>query len=638
MSEVQSHQALPPGTMIQEYRLERVLGIGSFGIVYRARNIYLDETVAIKEFLPSELACRVKGQQVAPLSPDTAESYAWALDRFLSEARILWELGRPEPHRSIVRVTRFHEASGTAYIVMDYEEGEPLSATLDRQGRLPLAELESILFPLLDGLERVHAASVLHRDIKPANILIRPDGSPVLIDFGAARSDPARGGRSFMAAFTPKYAPPEQITGVGDQGPWSDIYSLGATLYHAVTGAVPTHCLARIQGAQHVPALQASADQCSPTFLKAIDCAIEPAELDRPQSISEFRDLLQRIPVSQNNGNTVIKPHPRIEPDGARAPAKFAFERPAVSPAPTRITQVAPEHASAGSTPVRKKIPLYVKIGLVIAVLIAAVVDMKREAPIEPTPREPTPTEKRRDTIKEPSPAPEPTLAQVKAIIQTFECAYLVPELRPDLTLEVSGHVSNGEHTRQLGDKLRAIEDIKGIDLRDVKVYEPPFCDIVSLLRQYQKTNVPFGDEASIEFNKPDRVYKEGELLMVYVQASKAFNGYLYVDYFDSVGNAVHMFPNPLKRDNAVEAGARITLGTDNANEHPDERHYAIVPPHGRNMIVAISSSTPLFDGVLGEAETTYRYLTILDGAFHFQKESKQEKPVIAFDFITTHK
>lgn len=168
-----------------------------------------------------------------------------------------------------------------------------------------------------------------------------------------------------------------------------------------------------------------------------------------------------------------------------------------------------------------------------------------------------------------------------------------------------------------------------------MKVYEPPFCDIVSLLRQYQKTNVPFGDEASIEFNKPDRVYREGELLMVYVQASKAFNGYLYVDYFDSVGNAVHMFPNPLKPDNAVEAGARITLGTDNANEHPDERHYEIVPPHGRNMIVAISSLTPLFDGVRKEAETIAEYVTTLRGAF--QKESEQEKPVIAFDFIATH-
>lgn len=591
MPEVQSHQALPPGTMIQEYRLERVLGIGSFGIVYRARNIYLDETVAIKEFLPSELACRVEGQQVAPLSPDTAESYAWALDRFLSEARILWELGRPEPHRSIVRVTRFHQANGTAYMVMDYEEGEPLTAILDRQGTLPQAKVESILFPLLDGLERVHAASVLHRDIKPANILIRPDGSPVLIDFGAARSDLARGGRSLMAAFTPKYAPPEQITGVGEQGPWSDIYSLGATLYHAVTGAVPTHCLARIQGARHVPALQASADNYSPAFLRAIDAAIEPAVMDRPQSISEFRDLLQRI---RNQANTIIKPHPRTEPGGA--------------------------------TPLRKKLPLYVKIGLVIAVLIAAVVDMKRETP--PPPPETTSTEDRTDT-------PANLLAQVHAITQTFHCAYLVPELRHDLTLKVSGHVSNGEHIRKLSDNLKAIEDIKGIELRDVKVYEPPFCDIVSLLRQYQKTNVPFGDEASIEFNKPDRVYREGELLMVYVQASKAFDGYLYVDYFDSVGNTVHMFPNPLKPDNAVGAGARITLGVDNANEHPDERHYEIVPPHGRNMIVAISSLTPLFDGVREEAETMAEYLKTLRGAF--QNESEQEKPVIAFDFIATH-
>jgi hypothetical protein len=292
MPQTFSANALPAGTMIQEYRILDVLGAGSFGIVYKAENVYLDEVVAIKEFLPSDLACRTEGTRVVPLSSTTEEPYLWALRQFLKEAQILWDLARPSRHPNIVRVSRFHEDNGTAYMVMDFEEGRSLAAILEEQGRLPEPALRAILFPLLDGLERVHDASVWHRDIKPANILIRPDGSPVFIDFGAARQDRGDQARSVMAMYSPAYAAPEQVMSMGEQGPWTDIYSLAATFYRAVTGKTPTGVPERALGVAHAPAVDAGRGVYSPALLIGIDRALSLQPRERPQSVAEWRRLL----------------------------------------------------------------------------------------------------------------------------------------------------------------------------------------------------------------------------------------------------------------------------------------------------------------------------------------------------------
>ena len=292
MPQTHAANALPVGTMIQEYRILEVLGAGSFGIVYKAENVYLDEVVAIKEFLPSDLACRAEGTRVVPLSSSTEEPYLWALRQFLKEAQILWDLSRPSRHPNIVRVSRFHEDNGTAYMVMDFEEGRSLAAILEERSRLPEPELRAILFPLLDGLERVHNASVWHRDIKPANILIRPDGSPVFIDFGAARQNRGDQARSIMAMYSPAYAAPEQVMAMGDQGPWTDVYSLAATLYRAVTGKPPTSVPERALGVAHTPAVDAGRGIYSPTLLVAIDQALSLQPRERPQSVAEWRRLL----------------------------------------------------------------------------------------------------------------------------------------------------------------------------------------------------------------------------------------------------------------------------------------------------------------------------------------------------------
>lgn len=281
MTDTEYRNALESGALVQEYRLVRVLGAGSFGIVYLAENIYLPETVAIKEFLPNELAHRVDGSTVVPVSSDADEAYRWALGRFIKEAQILWELGRPAPHRSIVRVLRLMQANGTAYMVLEFEEGLSLSKKLETEGKMAQAELEAMLFDLLDGLELVHSKSVWHRDIKPDNILIRPDGSPVLIDFGAARWDAGERTRSMLTVFTPNYAPPEQVLHSGELGPWTDIYSLAATLYRVVMRNPPLPATERTLGTMHKLATTATDRGYSARFLRAIDAGLALSPIER---------------------------------------------------------------------------------------------------------------------------------------------------------------------------------------------------------------------------------------------------------------------------------------------------------------------------------------------------------------------
>ncbi len=307
MAETSCQYALPVGAMVQEYRIIETLGIGSFGIVYKAENKYFSEIVALKEFLPSDLACRKEGDyRVLPLSSDNEQAFQWARHKFLQEAKTLRELGSPDQHPNIVRVRQFIEANDTAYMVMDFEKGQPLSKRIEGQEPLGEEELRSILDALLDGLARLHGANVWHRDIKPSNILIRPDGSPVLIDFGAARKDVSGEAKSIMAIFSPAFAAPEQIYAMGDQGPWTDIYGLGATLYKAVTGRVPTNAAKRMQNEPHLPAAEEAKGAYSPALLKAIDAALNLTPKDRPQSVAAWKELLDSPSEGPGGGEQTL--------------------------------------------------------------------------------------------------------------------------------------------------------------------------------------------------------------------------------------------------------------------------------------------------------------------------------------------
>ena len=291
MSEEQQHRlALPRGTRIRDFEFQRVLGHGGFGITYLGWNVTLDIPVAIKEYFPADLATRERNLSVVPQTDQAAPDFQWGLERFLDEARILARIQHP----AIVRIHHFFEAHRTAYIVMDYVEGESLSAHLKRKGKLSESELKGILEPLLSALEVVHGAEFLHRDIKPANIILRAkDGSPVLLDFGAARQAMGARSRSVTSIVTPGFAPIEQYSTRASQGAWTDIYALGGVCYRALTGEVPFDATDRMRSDPLVPVAERCAGEASPAFLGAIDAALGVDAQDRPQSIAAWREVLR---------------------------------------------------------------------------------------------------------------------------------------------------------------------------------------------------------------------------------------------------------------------------------------------------------------------------------------------------------
>ncbi len=311
--------ALPSGWALNEYRIESLLGGGGFGLTYLAHDTLLDCKVAIKEFLPTDIAVRGDGQRVMPRAGPAVEMFEQGLRRFLDESRALANFRHPH----IVRVSRFFEANGSAYMVMDYEQGRPLHQWVRERGApMDRTTLLAIVKPLLEGLHVIHEGGFLHRDIKPPNICIRDDGTPVLLDFGAARRyhDTEH---TLTAIVTPGFAPFEQYHSHGNQGPWTDIYSLAAVMYWLVTGQRPIESAARVQDDPLVPASKiADAAVYGASLLRAIDWGLEPHDTRRPRTVADFRRVFMpaqstaRGPLAAGTDSTPAVP-PAVRASGA---------------------------------------------------------------------------------------------------------------------------------------------------------------------------------------------------------------------------------------------------------------------------------------------------------------------------------
>ncbi len=281
-------QALPVGTRLGDYRLDALIGHGGFGITYRAFDTQLAKFVAIKEYMPVEFATRRSDGQVAPRGSRFADDFTWGRERFLDEARALARFR----HVHIVPVLRYFEANGTAYTVMEFEDGPSVAQLLRQPGRrLQPDEISRLTEGMLSGLGAVHAQGFLHRDIKPSNVIVRRDGVPILIDFGAARQ--AMGGRTrtLTSILTPQYAPIEQYAMDGKQGPWTDIYATAAVLHHTIAGFAPPEAVSRVGNDPYRPLAATHADRFDHAMLSAIDRGLAFAPEQRPQSIAEWRPL-----------------------------------------------------------------------------------------------------------------------------------------------------------------------------------------------------------------------------------------------------------------------------------------------------------------------------------------------------------
>ena len=302
MSSQDHKQALPPGFHLGSYRVVRVLGVGGFGITYLCDHAGLGVQVAVKEYLPNEIAVR-DGTAVQPKSAGDREGFDWGLSRFLDEARTLARFEHP----NVVRVRDCFEANSTAYIVMDYEDGESLDRLLQRLGTLTEAQLKRVVLPVAEGLREVHAAGFLHRDVKPSNIFVRrSDESPVLLDFGSARQALGRKTRSMTAIASAGYSPPEQYESQGTQGAWTDIYALSALCYRAITGEVPVEAPRRTgevarQRADPQEQLAASGVAgYSSGFLEAVDGGLRLIETERPGCLDDWLARMEGSIAARN--------------------------------------------------------------------------------------------------------------------------------------------------------------------------------------------------------------------------------------------------------------------------------------------------------------------------------------------------
>ncbi|WP_414657764.1 right-handed parallel beta-helix repeat-containing protein [Deinococcus sp. VB343] len=312
-------QTLPPGTLLAggKYQLDRVLGQGGFGITYVASQTQLGSRIAIKELFPSG-STRQGGRFVLPPAGTDPAGWAQAKQDFTVEGRTVARFNHPD----IVRVMDLFEENGTAYLVMEFLEGRTLGKAIEERGPLPPAEVATIASRVLGALSVVHSGGMLHRDIKPDNIYLDNAGRTVLIDFGSARDFSAGQTMSHTRLVTPGYAPLEQYSGAAKFGPYTDIYALGATLYHALTGHAPTAATDRTMGTPLAP-LPAS----TPAPLRElIERSLEIKITDRPQSVEEAQAILGRAAPApqarpQPQAPVAPVPHPAPQPVPQRVPA-----------------------------------------------------------------------------------------------------------------------------------------------------------------------------------------------------------------------------------------------------------------------------------------------------------------------------
>ncbi len=354
---------LAAGARVQEFEIVGLVGEGGFGVVYEARDLALHRRVALKEYLPGRLAERDASGQVRVRSPDQAQAFEAGLRSFVNESRMLARFRHP----ALVEVLRYWEQNGTAYMAMPYYEGQTLKQVLaSRPHEVDEAWLRSIVRPLIGAMNVMHSADCHHLDIAPDNILILPDGRPLLLDLGSARRAATDAVQALTVMLKPGYTPLEQYADdpAMRQGPWSDIYALGAVLYFAIVGKPPPPAVSRLVTDPLVPLAQQAHPGYSLRFLQAIDAALAVRPENRPQSLADLCRLLDieapgQPELAGASGNVQAAlfesaapaPSPLASPPITQGPATPAPDIPApTAPAPTPSAAARPQSPSAVDT------------------------------------------------------------------------------------------------------------------------------------------------------------------------------------------------------------------------------------------------------------------------------------------------
>lgn len=365
-------KALAPGTRLGGWIIEEVLGAGRFTTTYRARSADGRDRAAIKEYYPSAAVERPDGITVAAREATLEPACQDGLRAFVEEAHALAMLSKPIRLPHIVAVRDVIEANGTAYMVTDFEEAISLELLLDGGRRFDEEALTRMLRQLCASLSAAHRVGIVHRDIRPANILIDVSGRPILIDFVAGRFDLDRGAGGRLTAFTPPYAAIEQYVPVYPQGPWTDIYALGAVLSHCVTGEEPAEVLARGDGERQRLADSKRSD-FSPAFLALIDAAFQVAPQRRPATLEAW---LAALPdgheVPARSATTPTSPEAeRTNNQASARPGQGVPDEPDEAHSAVPSATTSPTPAAQGEKPWRDRRLL--GYALAIAAAVAAI-------------------------------------------------------------------------------------------------------------------------------------------------------------------------------------------------------------------------------------------------------------------------
>lgn len=299
----QPNQALPDGYQLLNYTIANQISGGGFSIVYLAHDEH-KQPVAIKEYLPSALVLRTEGSIVQATSADNMATFRYGMKCFFEEGRALANISHP----NVVSVLNFFRANDTVYMVMKYERGRTLQEHIQaNKGCVREGFIRRVFAELLNGLREVHTHKLLHLDIKPSNIYIRMDGSPVLIDFGAARQTLTNEKPLLSPMYTPGFAAPEQYKNREHLGPWTDIYSVGASMFACLAGFAPQAADARLKSDKLVSAKKLWDNKYSDQLLVLIDQCLHLDYMERPQSVFALQKILMESLPKKEKKPTLIQ-------------------------------------------------------------------------------------------------------------------------------------------------------------------------------------------------------------------------------------------------------------------------------------------------------------------------------------------
>jgi hypothetical protein len=546
--------ALPVGTYLGEFEITSVLGEGGFGIVYLAWDHTLDRRVALKEYMPSALAARGTNSQVLVKSERHRDTFNAGLKSFVNEAKLLAQFDHP----SLVKVYRFWEAGGTAFMVMPYVEGQTLKEALRERGEPPdEAWLMALLAPLTQALGVLHSERCYHRDIAPDNILLLAGSQrPLLLDFGAARRVIGDMTHALTVILKPGYAPVEQYAEVPSmkQGPWTDVYALAAVVYYAITGRTPPPSVGRMVSDSYEPLAISAAGRYSDRLLSAIDRALRVKPDDRTASMDDLRADLGLEPVRAESQETMPA---AIGGFGAAIPATQARPTPARPSADRTAPPTVVPTREPGATGRKTALGPLIGGAAVLAVAGAAAVWWLKAPEKAPPPVVVAAT---------PAPAPAPT-AQAPASQPSPAAAAPAPAPAPPPAPAPAVALAPG-------DIPAAFEHVVASHTAGFDV---------------QATS----DKATLKIDRDRLAFS----------VSSSRDGFVYVLLHGPDGSLMLLYPNRKVRDNRIKAGQTLKLPQSSwplvTGEPPGPERFLTIVTADKRDHQTLATSTESFYGFL---------------------------------------